>query len=135
MLIVSLGDHDMILGCKWFVQTGVLIDCKNRRLLWPEDQPRTGNWSKTLIATKEVLEPSKKKQEHQEDADRRDKLIAAAEAGKLQILQRTQQKTYFRHQGKTWQTDQKNQYQRMDHELIQDLELEQVSSLETPSTQ
>jgi hypothetical protein len=37
MLIVSLEDHDMILGCKWFVQTGVLIDCKNQRLLWPDD--------------------------------------------------------------------------------------------------
>jgi hypothetical protein len=41
ILIVNLGDHDMILSQKWFVKTGVLIDCKNRKLLWPDDQPRT----------------------------------------------------------------------------------------------
>ena len=35
MLIVGLGDHDMILGRKWFAETGVLVDCKNRRLIWP----------------------------------------------------------------------------------------------------
>ena len=29
ILIVGLGDHDIILGRKWFVHTGVLIDCKN----------------------------------------------------------------------------------------------------------
>ena len=37
MLIVGLGDHGMILGQKWFVKTGVLIDCKNQRLIWPDN--------------------------------------------------------------------------------------------------
>jgi hypothetical protein len=33
ILIVGLGEHNMILGRKWFAQTGVLIDCKNRCLI------------------------------------------------------------------------------------------------------
>jgi hypothetical protein len=37
MLVVGLGGHDIILGRKWFVSTSVLIDCKNRRLIWPDD--------------------------------------------------------------------------------------------------
>ena len=41
MLIVGLGEHDMILGRKWFAETGVLIDCKNRCLIWPEGASQT----------------------------------------------------------------------------------------------
>jgi hypothetical protein len=37
MLVVRLGGQDMILGCKWAAKIGVLINCKNRQLIWPED--------------------------------------------------------------------------------------------------
>jgi hypothetical protein len=40
MLVVKLGGQDMILGRKWAAETGVLIDCKNRQLIWPEDHPK-----------------------------------------------------------------------------------------------
>ena len=40
MLVVRLGGQDMILGRKWAAQIGVLIDCKNRQLIWPEDHPK-----------------------------------------------------------------------------------------------
>jgi hypothetical protein len=40
MLIVGLDEHDIILRRKWFVETGVLIDCKNRCLIWPESTPK-----------------------------------------------------------------------------------------------
>ena len=33
MLIVGLGEHDMILGRKWFAETDVLIDYKNQCLI------------------------------------------------------------------------------------------------------
>jgi hypothetical protein len=33
MLVIGLGEHDMILGRKWFAETGVLIDCKNQCLI------------------------------------------------------------------------------------------------------
>ena len=88
MLVVGLGDHDMILGRKWFVHTGVLIDCKNRKLLWPDNQPRIKGWAKTLIATKEALELREGNPVHQADADRRDKLQAMSESWRPQILKR-----------------------------------------------
>ena len=40
MLVVKLGGQDMILGRKWAAETGVLIDCKNRQLIWLEDYPK-----------------------------------------------------------------------------------------------
>ncbi|KAI9861118.1 MAG: hypothetical protein M1813_005547 [Trichoglossum hirsutum] len=40
MLVIGLDEHDMILERKWFTETGILIDCKNRRLIWLDDQLR-----------------------------------------------------------------------------------------------
>jgi hypothetical protein len=80
MLIVGLGDHDMILGRKWSAETGVLIDCKNRRLIWPDDQLKTKEWNRILTTTKEILESGKRNQQHQEDADRRDRNMTMSES-------------------------------------------------------
>ena len=41
MLVIKLRGQDMILGRKWAAETGVLIDCKNRQLIWPEDYPKS----------------------------------------------------------------------------------------------
>ena len=40
MLVVRLRGQDIILGCKWAAETGVLINCKNRQLIWLEDYPK-----------------------------------------------------------------------------------------------
>jgi hypothetical protein len=40
MLVVRLGGQDIILGCKWAIEIGVLINCKNRQLIWLEDYPK-----------------------------------------------------------------------------------------------
>ena len=40
MLVIRLGGQDMILGRKWAAKTGVLIDYKNRQLIWLEDHPK-----------------------------------------------------------------------------------------------
>jgi hypothetical protein len=37
MLVVQLRGQDIILGYKWAAKTRVLIDCKNRQLIWLED--------------------------------------------------------------------------------------------------
>jgi hypothetical protein len=37
MLVVRLRGQDIILGRKWAAKTRVLIDCKNRQLIWLED--------------------------------------------------------------------------------------------------
>jgi predicted N-acyltransferase len=33
ILVIQLRGQDMILGRKWAIETGVLIDCKNRQLI------------------------------------------------------------------------------------------------------
>jgi hypothetical protein len=115
MLIVKLGDHDMILGRKWFAATGVLIDCRNRKLVWPQDRPRDTGWARILTTTRKNLEHNIKK-EHQTDADRRDKLIAVAETRRPRILQRDPARA------RTWRADQIDQYQKMSVELSRDHE-------------
>jgi hypothetical protein len=40
MLVIRLGGQDMILSRKWAAETGVLINCKNRQLIWLEDYPK-----------------------------------------------------------------------------------------------
>jgi hypothetical protein len=37
ILVIRLGGHDIILGRKWFISTSVLINYKNRRLIWPDN--------------------------------------------------------------------------------------------------
>jgi len=88
MLIVSLGDHDMILGRKWFAATGVLIDCRHRKLVWPPGCPRGTSWSRVLATTQEILEHPAKDPNYQRDANRRDRLIATTETYRPQILKR-----------------------------------------------
>ena len=119
ILVVGLRDHDIILGCKWFIYTGVLIEYKNRKLLWPDNQPRTKSWAKTLITTKEALELREGNPVHQEDTDRRDKLQAMSESWRPQILKRetldlgVQPKVEER----TWRKEQDKQYRKMYAEL------------------
>ena len=59
ILIIRLSGHDIILRRKWFISTSVLINYKNRRLIWPDDQPKTKGWNKILATTKKNLELSK----------------------------------------------------------------------------
>jgi hypothetical protein len=110
MLVVGLGEHDMILGRKWFVDTSVLIDCKNRRLIWPDDRPKTKGWDRVLATTRKNLEPSGLCRKHQDDADRRDKILAMDASWKPQLLRRKDpQSSEPTPQRRTWQTDQTSQ--------------------------
>jgi transposase InsO family protein len=75
-LIVNLGRHNMILGRMWFAKYGVLPDCRQQRLIWPEersvkDQAHDGT---TKTIPKSILRREEKvNHEHQSDADHRDK--------------------------------------------------------------
>ena len=35
-LVLNLGNHEIILRRKWLAEHDVLLDCKNRRLVWPD---------------------------------------------------------------------------------------------------
>ena len=43
MLVVKLGGQDLILGRKWAADFDILIDYKNRKLIWLENRPRIRN--------------------------------------------------------------------------------------------
>jgi hypothetical protein len=47
----------MILGRTWAAQTGVLINYKNRQLIWPEDYPKSKGWNYILAIAKKNLMP------------------------------------------------------------------------------
>jgi hypothetical protein len=113
MLIVELGEHDMILGRKWFVGTGVLIDCKNRRLIWPDSQPQAKKWGRILTTTKKILETTGASSQHQQDADRRDRNIATSELEKPRTILRRPASA----RPSTWKGDQVEQYRKMSSEL------------------
>jgi hypothetical protein len=113
MLIVGLGDHDMILGRKWFAETGVLIDCKNRCLIWPEGVPQGKEWGRILTTTKENLEPAMANPRHQEDADRRDRAMAKEMAATPRTILRRPASS----PPSTWKEEQAEQYRKMREEL------------------
>ena len=77
MLIADLGRHDFILGRMWFEQHGVLIDCRNRRLVWPDESTLFEEVSSQLSTPvpRQILQRPQPNQSHQRDADRRDQRI------------------------------------------------------------
>ncbi|KAH0562727.1 hypothetical protein GP486_002610 [Trichoglossum hirsutum] len=82
----------MILGRKWFVETSILVDCKNR----------------ILTTIKKNLESAVSSQYHQADVDRRDQAMAALEIIKpYTILQQLASEQPM------WKKDQHEQYRKM----------------------
>ena len=99
MLVTELGNNDLILGRMWFEAFGVLPDCKNRRLLWP-DHPSLREEAQTDIARpipRQILKQPKANESHQKDADRRNQLME-----KPEMRERKVRKTYgYSHQEDT----------------------------------
>lgn len=75
-MVVTEMSHDIILGREWFAHQDVLIDCKRRRLIWP-DKRRQYIATHELQLPRDDLVESKASPEHQQDADRRDRAIDA----------------------------------------------------------
>ena len=44
-LIVELGLHDIILGSRFLAHFDIMIDSRQRRLVWPTDHPETLSFS------------------------------------------------------------------------------------------
>ena len=77
LLVCNTGRHDIILGQSWFTKVNVLIDCKNRCLNWPVDQPYEAI-HRLRIPRSEMFTPQDYA-DHQADADQRDAQIEALE--------------------------------------------------------
>ena len=73
-LILNLGQHEAIIGRRWFAEHDVWLDVRNRRLIWPYEQTLKDELeaSQPEILPKQILQRPRPRLEHQKDADRRD---------------------------------------------------------------
>lgn len=85
MFIADLGRPDLILRRMWFKRHGVPSDCENRRLIWPGEPSLAEELvtKMTTVVPREILRRQTTRPEHQEDADRRDRLINMRERCQL----------------------------------------------------
>ena len=69
----NTGKHDIIMGRQWYADNKVLLDCANRRLIWP-DAGGEYNAKRNLVVEGSTYKYSPEiQQKHQYDADSRDK--------------------------------------------------------------
>ena len=88
MVVVDMH-HDIILGREWFAQQDVLIDCKRRKLIWP-DKRNEYVAAHELEIKKEDLVKGTPSLGHQQDAGRRDQAMD----NQIRILRRPRAGTY-----------------------------------------
>ena len=96
MLIANLGQHDLIVGRKWLEKHDIWLDSANRCLIWPDkrDESATAAAQLELTVTRSMLKPIPENPEHQKDAARRDRAIAAnMKKDPIRILQRPRNRT------------------------------------------
>lgn len=74
-LITNLGQHDMIIGRKWFDHYDVWLNVKHRRLVWPDQRSCLDDIQSKqyLEVPKQILQHSKPDPIHQADMERRDR--------------------------------------------------------------
>ncbi|BCR85209.1 uncharacterized protein ACHE_20667S [Aspergillus chevalieri] len=80
-LIADLGQHDMIIGRKWFDSHDVWLNVKHRKLVWPEQRSCLDDIQSKqyLEAPKQILQRPKPDPTHQADMERRDRRIEKEE--------------------------------------------------------
>ena len=95
LLVVQLGNHDMILGRKFFAEHDALLDSRNRRLIWQSPDQSPFVFTKELITPRKNLTLSVIDPARQKNADQRERLFAAedqklalAKQRQMQILKR-----------------------------------------------
>ena len=86
-LFCNTGRHDLIVGRKWFERTGVLLDCRGKRLIWPDEQDYDGR--RDIVVPRSELVPPAVDPAHQRDADLRDQALERdIRTGKVKLLRR-----------------------------------------------
>ena len=77
MLIADIGKHDMIMGRLWFEEHGVLVDCRNYHLFWPDQISLKEEVLNQFLKPipRQILKRPKPEASHQKDMERRDALM------------------------------------------------------------
>jgi len=88
MVVVDMH-HDIILGREWFAQQDVLIDCKRRKLIWPDKRNEYVAAHKLEIKKEDLIKGTPSLG-HQQDAGRRDQAMD----NQIRILRRPRAGTY-----------------------------------------
>ena len=84
MVVVDLH-HDIILGREWFARQDVLLDCKRRKLIWPEKREEYIA-AHEIALPKEALKEQEPDPEHQRDAERRNRAMEQPRPQPMRIL-------------------------------------------------
>ncbi|QKX64391.1 uncharacterized protein TRUGW13939_11565 [Talaromyces rugulosus] len=115
-LLVRLGRHDVILGRMWLEKYNVLVDCRNRRLLWPEDVSLKDQMEREqfIRMPKTILRRNGPVNlEHQADMERRDRLMEEP----VPLLQPEPQRKAPAVTGRTQRTQSRMELQKMEKAL------------------
>ena len=83
LLILDLGNHDLILGWGWLVNFWILVDAANCRLRWPEDLQPFYSAIKEVVVKRTAIIPVPHSSEHQQDADARNEAFEQDEQRRL----------------------------------------------------
>jgi Reverse transcriptase (RNA-dependent DNA polymerase) len=76
LLILDLGNYDLILGRKWFDKFDIWLDIRNKRLLWPREHSSDSNFTKEICTPRENLRITAILPRHQADVEKRDRAFA-----------------------------------------------------------
>ena len=83
LLILDLGNHDLILGWGWLVNFWILVDAANRCLQWPEDLQPSYSAIKEVVIKQTAIIPVPHSPEHQQDTDARNEAFEQDEQRRL----------------------------------------------------
>ena len=79
MLITDCGQHDLLIGFHFFAQHQILLDPANKKLIQKVQEPEIPTFGRTLTICPPPIEDPQTRKKHQEDMERRDRLLQAEE--------------------------------------------------------
>ena len=83
LLILDLGNHDLILGWGWLANFWILVNAANCCLRWPEDLQPFYSAIKEVVVKQTAVIPVSHSSEHQQDADTRNEAFEQDEQRRL----------------------------------------------------
>ena len=83
LLILDLGNHDLILSQGWLVNFRILVDAANCCLQWSEDLQPSYSAIKEVVIKQTAVIPVPHSPEHQQDADTRNEAFEQDEQRRL----------------------------------------------------